>query len=163
MSCLLLKKIIMKTVTFTQIGTFSVILFVPLFLVFTFVLIKTDPSDSADFNFYLFLSLVFLICLLTFYRLKIRIDEEMISFRLGIGFFGKKYKLSEVQSCQPVTNSWFYGIGIRFIPNGWLYNVSGLKAVELRFANKKSVVRIGTNKPVEICQLINSLKEKEAM
>lgn len=41
--------------------------------------------------------------------------------------------------------------------NGWLYNVSGLKAIELRFKHKISVVRIGTNNPDEISQLIQSL------
>ena len=41
--------------------------------------------------------------------------------------------------------------------NGWLYNVSGLKAIELRFKHKPSVVRIGTDNPHEISQLIQSL------
>ena len=51
----------------------------------------------------------------------------------------------------------FNGVGIRMLSNGWLYNVSGLKAVELQFNNRKSIIRIGTNKPDEISQLIQSL------
>lgn len=43
------------------------------------------------------------------------------------------------------------------LPSGWLFNVSGLKAIELRFKHKTSVVRIGTNNPDEISQLIQSL------
>ena len=43
------------------------------------------------------------------------------------------------------------------IPNGWLYNVTGLEAVELKFKNRKSVVRIGTDKPVEVSRSINEL------
>jgi hypothetical protein len=44
--------------------------------------------------------------------------------------------------------------------NGWIYNVSGLKAIELQFYNKSSVVRIGTNRPEEISEIVNGLIEK---
>lgn len=43
------------------------------------------------------------------------------------------------------------------LPNGWLYNVTGLKAIELQFNNKKSVVRIGTNQSEEISEIIQGL------
>lgn len=43
------------------------------------------------------------------------------------------------------------------ISNGWFYNVSELKAVELQFNNRESIIRIGTNKPDEVSQLIQSL------
>jgi hypothetical protein len=76
---------------------------------------------------------------------------------LGLGLGSKSYKISDLSSCTPVTNSAFYGIGIRLTPNGWLFNVSGLKAIELRFKHKSSVVRIGTNHPDEISQIIQSL------
>ena len=70
---------------------------------------------------------------------------------------GKSYKISDIKYCRTVSNSVINGIGIRMLPNGWLYNVSGLKAIELQFKNRKSVIRIGTDKPDEISQLIQSL------
>jgi hypothetical protein len=43
-----------------------------------------------------------------------------------------------------VKNPWYYGWGIRLIPGGWLYNVSGFWAVELQMKNGKRY-RIGTD------------------
>jgi len=45
-----------------------------------------------------------------------------------------------------VKNPWYYGWGIRFTPHGWLYNVSGLHAVEIELKNGKKY-RIGTDVP----------------
>jgi hypothetical protein len=45
-------------------------------------------------------------------------------------------------------------IGIRMTPSGWLYNVSGLSAIELSFKNRKTRIRIGTDKPDEIAEAV---------
>lgn len=147
----------METKKYTQFGTFSVIIILPVLLFFTGMLIKSGVSSSPETIVQLFLILTFLICLLIFYQLTIIIDDTYVSFKLGIGIVGKSYKISDLKSCRAVTNSALNGIGIRRLSNGWLYNVSGLKAIELQFNNKKSVVRIGTNKPDEISQLIQSI------
>jgi hypothetical protein len=76
---------------------------------------------------------------------------------LGIGLISKSYKIEDLSSCIPITNSAINGIGIRKLPGGWLFNVSGQKAIEIRFKHKTSVIRIGTNNPDEISQLIQSL------
>jgi len=45
-----------------------------------------------------------------------------------------------------VRNKWWYGLGIRLTPHGWLYIVSGLDAVEIvRISGKK--FRVGTDEP----------------
>ena len=43
------------------------------------------------------------------------------------------------------------------LPNGWLYNVSGLKSIELSFKDRFSTIRIGTNRPDEISDYITRL------
>jgi hypothetical protein len=142
---------------FTQFGTFSVAVMLPIF-VFVLVMMFTaglnDPIQAAIFGV---VALTFLICLLVFYKLTIYVDDEFVGFKLGAGFVKKKYPISDIKSCRPVNNSLIYGIGIRKIPNGWLYNVSGLGAIELTFRNKKSVVRIGTNNPEKVAESINKL------
>ena len=70
---------------------------------------------------------------------------------------GKSYNLSEIESCKPVKNSFLYGWGFHKIPKGWLYNVSGFNAVELIFKNTGKRIRIGTNKPDEITEIITGL------
>ena len=41
-------------------------------------------------------------------------------------------------------NKWYYGLGIRKIRKGWLYNIHGLQAVELSYLDSDAVTRIGT-------------------
>lgn len=152
----------METRKFTQFGTLSIILIFPFFVLFTIqALHSIAGNDFPGFYVQISLALILLVCLLVFYKLTIEVNEDTISFKLGLGWFRKTYKISDIESCNPVRNPFFYGIGIRIIPEGFLYNVSGLRSIELRFKNKKSVVRIGTDKPEEICQLIQSLLVQE--
>lgn len=151
----------LKVHRFTQNGTFSVIIMAPL-LVFSLVMIIISlKSDLSEVLIFSFLALTFLVCLLIFYKLTIIIDSESVSFRLGNGMIKKRYPLKEIKSCKAVKNPVAAGIGIRMISNGWLYNVSGLQAIELSFKNRKSVVRIGTDQPDKISDLINNLINNE--
>jgi len=61
--------------------------------------------------------------------------------------------LSQVQNAAVVRNKWYYGWGIRLTPGGWLWNVSGLDAVELTFKNGKKF-RIGTDEPDRLLQAL---------
>jgi hypothetical protein len=142
---------------FTQTGTFSIIVLTPFLIESLAIVLITGFKDLVISGVLGLVALTFLICLLIFYKTTIYIDNTSISFKLGIGLISKKYLLSDIISCKPVKNSPWYGIGIRMISGGWLYNVSGLYSVELTFKNKKSKVRIGTDKPNEIAQIINSL------
>ena len=108
-----------------------------------------------------FVALTMLVCLVIFYKLTITIDSESVSFRLGIGLISRKYYISDIQSCKAVRNSFIYGIGIKKIPGGWLYNVSGLNSIELTFKNKGSKVRIGTNNADTISSIVNLMLRKE--
>ena len=147
----------MESKKHTQFGTFIAIIMVTLILVFTGMLVNTGLTYNSEMYTYASLILIFLICLLLFYKLVITIDNEHISFKLGIGIIHKSYQISEISSCKPVKNQFIYGWGIRKIGDGWLYNVSGLKAIELRFKDSYKVVRIGTNHPDEIAKIMAKL------
>lgn len=147
----------METKKFTQFGTFSVIMMVP-FLVLSLIMIFTMGSeDLILFATFSLVALTMVICLLIFYKLTIYIDNTFVSFKLGIGLISKKYPVENIKSCKAVKNDPLFGIGIRLISNGWLYNVTGLSAVELSFKNTKKIVRIGTNEPEEIAATINRM------
>jgi hypothetical protein len=147
--------------TYTQFGKFSVIVLLPL-LILSLVLLFIFGLKNLSLGITLiFLSLTFFVCLLIFYKLTISIDSTHLSFSLGIGLVSKKYLLTDIKSCKPVKNNPIYGIGIRLIPDGWLYNVSGSHAIELTFKNRNSKVRIGTDLPEEIALLINKRLDKE--
>ncbi|MBD98769.1 MAG: hypothetical protein CMO34_02915 [Verrucomicrobia bacterium] len=151
----------MKSKKFTQWGTLMIAILFPLAFLFTRKLIKSSLANGLEFDLLFFLTVIFVICLLVFYKLTIIINSKTVSFKLGIGLFGKSYNISDIKSCRPVSNSVLDGIGIRMLSNGWLYNLSGLKAIELQFKSRKSIVRIGTNQPEEISQVIQSLIKDE--
>lgn len=147
----------MEAKKFTQYGTFTIVILGAVTLLFAVILITSVHTRDQGTAFFIGFFILCLITLLLFYKLTIFIDQTSISFKMGIGLIGKTYKVSDILSCTPVRNSLFMGIGIRWIGKGWLYNVSGFKAVELRFNNKKSVVRIGTDRPEEISALMQEL------
>jgi hypothetical protein len=147
----------MKTKIFTQFGTFSVIVMTPFLILSLIFIILFGFEETVLLATLSFVALTMSVCLLIFYRLTIYIDDTYLSFKLGIGLINKKYLISNIKSCKPVKNNPMYGIGIRMIPNGWLYNVTGLSAIELTFKNSKKRVRIGTNKPDEIAETINMM------
>ena len=81
-----------------------------------------------------------------FASLTVEIDAEHLRIRFGIGLIRKRFPLDQIDTCRPVSNPWIYGWGIRLTPHGWLYNVSGQKAVEIKMKSGKTY-RIGTDEP----------------
>ena len=53
--------------------------------------------------------------------------------------------MSAIDSITVTKYPLYFGYGIRMIPKGMLYNVSGRYAIEIKIKGKKSVMYIGTN------------------
>lgn len=88
-------------------------------------------------------------CTILFATLTVIIKENILEIQFGPGIIRKKFLLTDIDSCQIVKNPWYYGWGIRVIPNGFLYNVSGFYAVEIKMKTGKKY-RIGTDVPKEL-------------
>ena len=86
------------------------------------------------------------VVLLNFCTLTVTVSDGWLDCRFGLGLIWRRIRLSDVQLAEPVRNKWYYGWGIRLTPYGWLWNVSGLDAVEVTFANGRKF-RIGTDDP----------------
>ena len=69
-----------------------------------------------------------------------------INWWFGPGFWKMRVTIDEIEVCEPVRNRWWWGWGIRYFGRGWLYNVSGLDAIEIRLKSGKHI-RIGTDEP----------------
>ena len=149
--------IFMETKKYTQFGTFSVIVLCSALIFCVVIMIFAGFSGSAPTVAVGFVIITLLLCLLIFYKLTVTIDDTYLRFSMGIGLVSKKYLISDIESCRPVSNSIIYGVGIRKIPKGWLFNVSGIKAVEIKLKNSKSIVRIGTDRPDEIAETISAM------
>lgn len=73
----------------------------------------------------------------------------------GPGLVRRTFPLANISGVRVVRNKWYCGWGIRQLSTGWLYNVSGLDAIELQMAGGE-VHRIGTDRPEELERAIRS-------
>jgi hypothetical protein len=83
---------------------------------------------------------------LQFGWLTVLVTSPALHVRFGIGWIRRRIPIANVRSVQLVRNRWYYGWGIRLTPHGWLWNVSGLDAVELELTSGRRF-RIGTDEP----------------
>jgi hypothetical protein len=88
---------------------------------------------------------LFALIILIFYGLFIEISEKKITLKFGIGLIRRSIDIDSIESVECVRNKWWYGWGIRFTPHGWMWNVSGLDAVEIKYKNMDKKFRIGTD------------------
>lgn len=89
------------------------------------------------------------VVLFLFHSLTVEITDSLLVIRFGPGLIRKSFPLPSIRQAQAVKNHWYYGWGIRLTPHGWLFNVSGLDAVQIRLENGRQY-RIGTDRPEEL-------------
>ena len=103
---------------------------------------------------------VLALCFLLFPTLTVIVDDRALEIRYGIGLIRKGIPLDEIESSRAVRNRWWYGLGIRRMPRGWLYNVGGLDAIELVMKNG-NIYRIGTNDPRNLGEFLEAKLKEE--
>lgn len=92
--------------------------------------------------------------LLLMYQLQIEVSDSQVLVRFGMGLIKRRIPVDAMQSVEVVSTKWYYGWGIRLIPNGWLYNVSGTKGIEIQLKTGR-VVRIGSVNPEELARVVS--------
>jgi hypothetical protein len=126
----------------TQIAGWMFVMLIGTGVFVAWVLMAADAPAAAAWS-----SLaIILACAVLFGSLTVEIDHDALRFWFGPGVLRKRIPLSEIAACRTVRNKWWYGWGIRRIPSGWLYNVSGLGAVELTLMSGTKL-RVGTDEP----------------
>jgi hypothetical protein len=133
----------------TQFGTLPALLFASVI-----ILLAVSGYFSGWHPVAAGVFLVLLISWVLFYSLNVEIRDHFLEIRFGIGMIRKKFELKSIQEAHIVRNHWYDGWGIRSIPNGWLYNVSGLDAIEISMSSGKRY-RIGTDQPNELAHAVN--------
>ncbi len=102
---------------------------------------------SVGFNWVSMAVLAMLaIFLVLFSTLTIVCDGRTLEVRFGPGLIRKRFPLKDIESYRAVKNPWYYGWGIRRTPHGWLFNVSGVHALEIQMRDGRKY-RIGTDDP----------------
>jgi hypothetical protein len=85
--------------------------------------------------------------------LTVSVDSSALHLMFGIGY-RRAIPLAEVRTVTPSRSPWWAGWGIRFVPRGFLYNVSGRQVVDLELSNGRRVM-IGTEDPAGLADAIN--------
>jgi hypothetical protein len=88
-----------------------------------------------------------------FSTLTIVVEDGLLHARFGPGLIRKTVRLSDITSVRPILVRWWYGWGIHLTPHGWLYNVSGWKAVEITLRNGRRFC-LGTDEPENLVKAI---------
>jgi hypothetical protein len=132
----------------TQVGYVTIVAMTAVLVLIGIVLANAGMNWIA-----ITVMIVIGVALVLFSSLTVVIWDDELEVRFGPGPIRKKFTLREIESCQTVKNPWYYGWGFRLTPHGWLYNVSGVHAVEIRMKNGRHY-RIGTNAPSELEEAI---------
>ncbi|MDP6835279.1 MAG: hypothetical protein QF392_03825 [Candidatus Poseidoniia archaeon] len=94
-----------------------------------------------------------ILIMLLFYRLKVEVGDSHICLTFGIGLIHRSIIRTDVVAAEAVRNLFWYGWGIRYTPNGWMWNIYGLDAVEITYTSSKKF-RIGTDEPEQLIQAL---------
>ncbi len=136
----------------TQMGTL-----VALILFLTIVMTAMIGYSSGWHPAILVFGMVMIAVLVIFRSLTIEIDSSELRCYFGDGLIRRRIPLTDIADAVAVRNKWYYGWGVRLIPSGWMFNVSGLDAVELTFVSGKRF-RIGTDRPQEVIEALKQFK-----
>ena len=93
----------------------------------------------------LFSAALIAVLLAMFSSMTVEITDDKLSWYFGPRFWKNTISLAEIEDATPIRTKWYWGYGIKFFgPDRWLYNVSGLEAVEIKLKSG-GWIRIGTN------------------
>ncbi|MFA4860817.1 DUF1673 family protein [Methanoregula sp.] len=96
-----------------------------------------------------------LIALVLFGSLTVMVRKDDVHIRFGLfGIVRKTIPLGYVTSVTTVKNPWYYGWGIRWTPDGPLYNIAGEGGVMLVLADGKKI-RIGSDEPEQLAGAVS--------
>lgn len=119
----------------------------------------TRPMNLAEFAI---ANSTFVVIYLLFYGMNTTVDDQSIRISYGIGLITKKINLVDLNAVSVVSNPWYYGWGIRFIPNGMLYNISGSAGIELTFKQRSKIIRIGSANAESLARAVSAFIKCES-
>jgi len=115
-----------------------------------------DWMDTTGWDIYGVVIIISVyIMVLNFTLLTIRLDSKHIKWHFGVGIPRKTLAIEDIDTVETRRNKWWNGWGIRKVPGGWLYNVYGLDAVEIK-TNTGKLIRLGTDEPKKLIRSLES-------
>ena len=123
-------------------------------MMFVFIVYLIWIASTIDSWWFIWLWSTFTILLgALFWCLEVKVNADEILLSYGFGFINKKIQRQQILQVEVVRNAWWYGLGIRLTPHGWMWSISGLDAIELTYQDGNKF-RIGTNQPRGLYQAL---------
>jgi hypothetical protein len=94
-----------------------------------------------------------LLATFVFSHMSVVADDVGLEVRLACGVIKRSISWRQVERAYEKEVGWVTGWGIRRINNGWLYNVSGNKAIALKLINSQEFW-IGTDDPLDLMAFV---------
>jgi hypothetical protein len=91
--------------------------------------------------------------LILFSTLTVIVRDQTVEVFFGPGLIRRRISLRRIRDVRTVRTPWYYGWGIRLTPSGWLWNVSGLRGVEIQFDDGHTF-RIGSDEPDRLAEVL---------
>lgn len=77
----------------------------------------------------------------------------------GPGWVARRFRIGDIHAARVVRNPWDVGRGIKRMPQGWVFSVAGLDAVELEMRDQRKF-RIGTDAARQLAMAIESARRR---
>jgi hypothetical protein len=144
----------------TQVGWTIIVLVVAAVVAEILLVVVLAPDSTLALSLSGALAAILAVTLILFSTLTVTVDDGAVRLAFGLDALRREVSLDQIAEARRVRNAWYSGWGVRVIPNGRLYNVGGLDAVELQLDNGR-VVRVGTDEPdVLLAAVQRALRER---
>ncbi|MGH7660896.1 MAG: hypothetical protein ACRENA_08290 [Vulcanimicrobiaceae bacterium] len=121
-----------------------------------FGVVKTN-GEASPWAIILF---VVLVTMSLFSSMTVRVTPGELAWWMGsMRGFGKTIPVEQIASVEPIRTHLWDGWGIHLTTHGWLWNVSGFNAVEIKLTNG-SRFAIGTPEPKALTTAIKRARKK---
>jgi hypothetical protein len=139
----------------TQIAWTLIVLVVAVVLAELAIVTFSAPQGTLSLALSGAVVAVAAVMLALFSTLTVVVDDRAVRLWFGFGSLRREVVFADVRAARKVRNHWYAGWGVRVIPQGRLYNVGGLDAVELEMDNGR-VVRVGTDQPDALLAVVSA-------
>lgn len=98
---------------------------------------------------------ILLVLTALFSTLTTSVEAGTFEVWFGSGLIRRRIALTDIESVAVVENPWYYGWGIHWTPQGWLWNVAGTRGIELHFRDGRRF-RVGSDEPERLAAAIRA-------
>jgi len=137
-----------------QVGWVVIIAMTTMLILLSYLFLAQVGSKPMGLGGFLLATGIQGVVLALMHGMRTVVGDGKVIVSFGIGLIKRSIPGEQIKEISIVKNPWYYGWGVRMIPNGWLYNVSGSSAVELQLRESNRVVRIGSKDPKGLAEAI---------